>query len=132
MTFTNKDDVIDSRDVIARIEELEDELKDGAINEDTSMFEIDGEDFDPEYNELEALKSLAEEASGYAPDWEYGESLIRDSYFKEYAQELAEDCGMIVADATWPNNCIDWEEAARQLQQDYTSVDFDGVEYWIR
>ena len=28
--------------------------------------------------------------------------------------------------------CIDWAQAARELRMDYTSVDFDGVTYWIR
>lgn len=118
--ISNTDDIIDSRDVIARIEELEEFLQsEGLMNTDA-------------LEELTALKALAEEASGYAADWQHGEALIRDSYFKEYAQQLADDIGAINSDATWPNNCIDWEKAARELQQDYTAVDFDGVTYWIR
>jgi hypothetical protein len=58
--------------------------------------------------------------------------MIRDSYFKEYAQEFAEDIGAINKNASWPNTCIDWDQAARELQMDYTSVNFDGVTYWIR
>lgn len=49
-----------------------------------------------------------------------------------HAQELADDIGAIDRNATWPCNCIDWDEAAEQLQQDYTEVDFDGVTYWVR
>ena len=67
-----------------------------------------------------------------SPDWEHGETLIRDSYFEEYAQELAESCGMVNASAQWPARCIDWEQAASELKMDYMSVDFDGIEYWIR
>lgn len=48
------------------------------------------------------------------------------------AQELAEDIGAIDSDAVWPNNCIDWERVARELQMDYTAVDFSGVTYWTR
>ena len=109
-------DIIDSRDVIARINDLE------------SDENLDAEDA----AELVALKALADEASDYAADWQYGETLIRDSYFKEYAQELAEDIGAVNSDASWPNNCIDWDQAARELQMDYTQVDFDGIAYWIR
>ncbi len=119
----NTDDVIDSCDVIARIEELEAELEEARD---------DGEDLDAvmdsEYN---ALKELAKEGEG-SPDWPHGGVLIRDTYFKEYAQELAEDCGMVTDGANWPNNCIDWEQAAEVLQQDYMNVEFDGVDYWIR
>jgi hypothetical protein len=28
--------------------------------------------------------------------------------------------------------CIDWNEAASELQMDYTAVEFDGVTYWVR
>jgi hypothetical protein len=140
-TISNTDDVIDSRDVIARIDELTAEIE-GAYDEARG----DVEEYPPivewmeradnplqdEIAELEKLKALATEAEGYAADWHHGETLIRDSYFEEYAQELAEDCGMIERDVKWPYTCIDWEQAARELQMDYTSVDFDGVTYWVR
>jgi len=115
----NSQDVIDSRDVIERIEELEGDVEAELASDD-------------DIAELETLKALTEEAEGYAEDWKHGKALIRDSYFTEYAQQLAEDMGAVSENQNWPNTCIDWEEAARQLQQDYTEVDFDGVAYWIR
>ena len=115
---TKYNDVIDSRDVIARIEELE-AMEAEEISAD-------------EKEELAALKAFAEEGEKYAPDWKYGEAIIRYSYFETYAQELADDCGMIPDGLAWPCTCIDWERAARELQQDYTQIDFDGVAYWIR
>lgn len=139
--ISNFDDVIDSRDVIARIEELTEERDafryvvndEDAAAEDKAKAAADLEEWeDDNGDELKALTTLAKEAEGYAPDWRHGESLIRDSYFKTYAQELAEDTGAIKADATWPNNCINWDQAARELQMDYTAVDFAGVTYWIR
>ena len=122
----NTEDVIDSRDVIERIEDLESMIED---NEEEA--EEDQEDLTEEKEELKILKTLAEEASG-SPDWPHGEVLIRHSHFEEYAQELAEDIGAINRNMAWPNNCIDWEQATRELQMDYMLVDFDGVEYWIR
>ena len=119
--ITSNEDVIDSRDVIARIEYLEGILEDEGA-------EMDGD----ERTELDALKALQEEAEGYSEDWQHGSCLIRDSYMQEYAQQTAEDCGMIPANLTWPFNCIDWEQATRDFKMDYTQVDFDGVEYWIR
>lgn len=65
-------------------------------------------------------------------DYWYPVTLIRDSYFEQYARDLAEDIGAIPDDAQWPCTCIDWEQAARELQQDYTTIDFDGVDYWTR
>ncbi len=129
---TNTDDIIDSRDVIARIEELEAEME-RLTDEDAEDRLTDKQWAESDDGlELAALKNLADEAEGYAADWRHGEALIRDSYFKEYAMQYAEDVGAINADASWPNTCIDWDQAARELQMDYTSVDFDGVTYWIR
>ena len=124
---TNSADVLDSRDIIARIEELEGELPKDA----SEVMPGTSEELEAIREELRVLRELAEEASG-SPDWQYGETLVRDSYFKDYAQELADDCGMIPEGQGWPLRCIDWDQAADELKGDYFSVDFDGVGYWIR
>ena len=157
-TLDNMQDVIDSRDIIARIEELTEEREDLTstienLEEQISDLDTDNaedckqldelteelekarahlNEWDTDNaEELKALTDLQDEAE-YSPDWEYGEALIRRSYFQDYAQELAEDCGMLKDCDSWPNRCIDWEQAARELEQDYMSVDFGGVEYLIR
>ena len=109
------DNIIDSRDVIERIAEL------------TNADELT----DDERTELDTLTELSADASDNSPDWEYGAALIRDNYFEEYAKGLAEDIGAIDHNATWPMTCIDWQQAARELQGDYTAVDFGGVTYWV-
>lgn len=115
--INNRQDIIDSRDIIKLLEELESD-REFAIADDTleEWTDICGEEYD-------SLKALVEDASG-SPDWLCGEALIRRSYFQDYAQELAEDCGMIPEDLAWPCTCIDWEQAARELEMDYFSVDF--------
>lgn len=128
---TNSDDVIDSRDVIEAIEELQGEIEAKTHESDD---EADVEEVAELQAELDALLKLQEQAEGYCADWRHGEQLIRDSYFETYAEELADDCGMVDRKlaSRWPYTCIDWERAARDLQMDYTSVDFDGVTYWTR
>lgn len=37
---------------------------------------------------------------------------------EEFAQQTAEELGLIDSKAQWPNNCIDWEQAARELMYD--------------
>ena len=143
---TNRDDTIDSHDVIARIDELHDDLRDAfdelisvdAIDDSTDFdawVEKASEDSDHENfwdaQEYLQLRKLADQAEGYG-DWAHGATLIRDSYFQQYAEELAGDIGAFDSNAGWPLNCIDWEQAARELQVDYTTVDFDGVDYLMR
>jgi len=118
-TISNEDDVIDSRDVIKRIEELEGER---------DSFE-DGE-------ELRILKALTEEASG-SPDWEHGETLVRESYFTDYIKELIHDCYEFPKEfdsGNWPwrHMAVDYEAAAEEAKVDYNEADFDGVTYLIR
>ena len=130
-----KQGIIDSRDLQETIDALQSEI-DGAeitLNEETSQYEDkEGVVWDSEVETLESLKEFATEFEGYAPDYRYGEAAIRDTYFKEYAQELASDIGAMRDKQAWPLNCIDWEKATRELQMDYSSIDFDGVTYWVR
>lgn len=137
--ISNSDDILDSRDVIERIEELEAERADleSEADDDTNAEQETArghlEAWDADHGEeLAALKALAEEAEGYSGDWAHGATLIRDSYFEDYAQQLAEDIGALENCNQWPATCIDWERAARELQMDYTSVEFDGEAYWVR
>jgi antirestriction protein len=117
--ITNRETIIDTRDVLERIEYLADEVERLTVD-------------DEELLELASLACLIEETSAVSgKNVEYGAQLIRDSYFRDFAQEMAEDCAMIPRDAHWPNNYIDWDEAARELQMDYSSVEFSGVEYWV-
>ena len=41
----------------------------------------------------------------------------------EFAQDQAESIGAVDEKATWPNNCIDWEIAAREIMMGYTEQD---------
>jgi hypothetical protein len=131
LEISNSDDLIDVRDAIARVEELEGELDDA--HEDSEAFS----EILELRTELTALTTLLADLCGNGGDeqWRgnwYPITLIRDSYFEDLAQELAANIGAINKDLSWPNNCIDWERAARELQSDYTSVSYEGVTYWYR
>lgn len=156
----NSEDILNSRDIEDRIEELEaergaladdlDEAEEALrdlINSDednaqeeaalagavsTARNALTAWDASDEADELKALKAFRDELEPYVPDWHHGETLIRDSYFRDYAEELADDIGAIDHNAKWPVNCIDWNKAARELQMDYTSAEFNGVTYWAR
>ncbi len=117
----NTQDTIDSRDIIARIEELE------------GIEEPDNE----EAQELAILLKVQEQAEPYAADWQYGETLIRESYFTDYIEELIKDCYSMPKEfesGAWPwrHMTLDYEAAADEAQCDYTRIDFDGVDYLIR
>lgn len=172
--ITNRDDIIDSRDVEEAIDDLEseqtalvdeyteakeeaDELANesesewvaterlcNAINALASYWDLTPEEIDysvaaldnpgDDFNgneELHALKELRAAFENYT-DWNSGAVLIRETYFQEYAQQLAEDIGAIDREAAWPACHIDWEAAAESLQMDYTGAEFDGVTYYAR
>lgn len=125
-SISTSQDLIDSRDVIARIRELERD-RDAAETPEEWETENPGD-----AEELKALTDLQDEADGYS-DWRHGATLIRDSYFEDYARDLADDLhGRAARDASWPFDYIDWEKAADALKMDYTSVSFGGEDYWVR
>lgn len=157
----NTQDVIDSRDLIDRAYELIDEQlsafneqqtddaaragEDGAIDlerEDAPHDDLflewlkAGAHLDEDKAELAALIHVWRECEDVS-DWTYGETLIRDDYFVSYTEQLIDDCYELPKELTsgnWPYRhiTIDYEAAADELKDDYMSVDFNGVDYWIR
>lgn len=142
--------IIDTRDLHERLDELEGfeevflEAKEALAN-----YELDEEDPDSieehsdlqdavdnaetdfgedERKELAELRSLKAEV----PEWDYGTTLIREDYFRQYAEDFADDTGAIDRRATWPLNHIDWEAAAEELKHDFSSTEFQGCTYYYQ
>lgn len=112
-------EIIDTHHLIERRTEIEAEL------EDTDPNEIVRGDLEEELSEIREIEDNISE-------FPYGETLIREDYFTEYAQQLAEDIGAINPDAQWPLTYIDWERAADALKMDYTTVEYRGNTYYAR
>ena len=123
--FDMNQDFFDSRDVIERLEELE-ALKDLISEGEASPEDIaEWEESEEEYN---TLREFADEAS-HVPDWEYGETFIREDRFVDYVEELVKDC----YDLNIPDwVAIDWETTADSVKIDYSEFELDGVTYYAR
>lgn len=112
--FDGTDEILDSRDLTARIAELE----------DIPVIERE----EDEQDELDALYDLQEESSNV---FENEESFISDDYFEDYIEEMIKDAGYISQEfPSWI--VIDWSETADNLKIDYTSYEFRGTTYWAR
>lgn len=114
ITISPSDNMFDSRDIMERL----DDLQEGDLDE-------------VEAEELRVLESFVAEAE-QCVDWEYGVTFIRDSHFADYAEELASDIGAVDRDNQWPLMHIDWDAAANDLKTDYSPIEFDNVTYWVR
>ena len=134
MTATKIDqyaDILDVRDIIARFEEVESQLE-GL----SSIEEAITQGLQDEWEEMGVLGTLLEDLAGgggdeqWRGDW-YPVTLIRESYFVDYVQELLEDCGTIPKDLPHYVH-IDWESTARDIRTDYSGAEFHGVTYWYR
>lgn len=142
-----RDDVIDVRDLIARVEELE-EARDALREEFDAMPENAGIDFDrwvcdmtggawsrEDQTELDTLTAILDNLKGYGGDeqWRgdwYPVTLIAESYFTDYAQELVLDCYDLKGLPTFVH--IDWELTAREVKVDYSEIEIDGATYLYR
>jgi hypothetical protein len=142
------DNVLDSRDIIDRIEELStdmfpkfnEQMFIDDKDEEESIDDTDDENFrawleklaptDDEAYELLALLKLQDECEDYS-DWEHGETLIHANYRVDYVAELIKDSGDLPRDV--PHYiAIDWQKTADNIEWDYARVELDGEEYLIR
>lgn len=137
---TKHDDLIDSRYLIEYIDELvseRDDLREAISDSETSEEREQAEAALAEWEaenlkDLESVEAFAEDCENCADDWVHGVALIAESYFQEYAKQLAEDIGAVDRDAPWPLSRIDWDAAADDLKQDYTAVEWDDCTFFVR
>ena len=120
-TIMNDQDIIDSRDIIDRIEELKELIEGEGCDEACTEYKL----------ELAMLEDLAKQGEAESSDWVHGETLIHRLHFVDYVADMLADCGTIPRDIPWFVE-IDWEATAGNVEADYSSIDFDGVEYLIR
>ncbi len=109
-------------DLAKELAELEDENADEAVTLDEEGFE-----------RLEALRGL--QAQLFNDDMaEYAENeaaMIPEEEFVDYCQEFADSVGYLSDDSPL-YYYIDWERWAKDIQRDYTKVEFEGDTYLIR
>lgn len=60
--------------------------------------------------------------------------LINERYFKTYAKELAaeENPQWSEHEPVWPYSCLNWNDAVKELMQDYVEIDYEGIIFYIR
>jgi hypothetical protein len=115
-----------THDDTERLNALEEEISD--LDSDLTDSEVDVTE---ECEELRTLQAFAEDFDSNARH--HGETLIREDYFEQYAEELAGDLhGREMEKASWPFDCIDWSKAADALRADYSNATFGGVDYLFR
>jgi len=124
-------DLLDTRDLMARFDELESERDD--LETDEAKGQWDDSDDGKEFADLE---ELLEELRGNGGDeqWKgswYPVTLIADSYFVEAMEELVKDIGDMPSEIPG-YMVIDWDATAENLRADYSSVEYQGTTYWYR
>lgn len=73
----------------------------------------------------EVLDTYDEEVLEAAVDLGISPADVAEAYqgeFKsdrDFAEDFADQLGVVDKNATWPNNCIDWDYVAKELMYDY-------------
>ena len=117
--ITGGEDILDPRDIAERLKYLTSE-RDRLESSQLDEFLDENED------EIDALQEVVDEC--------INDTLVHEDHFREYAEELAVDIGAIDRRQRdhWPYTCIDWEQAADELKQDYSVIDIRGGTYYYR
>jgi len=125
-------DIIDARDIIARVEALESDIAD--LLEYSTEADPQWREYNDELQALLKIMAELETVGGGDEQWRgewYPITLIADSYFTDYARELLEDIGDLPREL--PHYIeIDWDATARNIRVDYTPVTISGFTYWTR
>lgn len=158
---SNTDDIINSRDVIKRIENLQEREADVSDAEEAvknARFEMEEaetedereeaesaleaaeeelesaeRDFDEDdQEELKSLLDLQSDAEGYC-DWLHGATLINEGHINKYMEEHARESydSEVSGLPDAISSHIDWDGVAEDMTSDLTQVDFDGVTFYI-
>ena len=160
LTELANEDVISSDDIIELHEELtsikEDfefdievlgkKLKDDSLTGEDHTITKDQlaqviKDYDDFMNEhlgdLKSLEEIVEDGEAVIADWNYGATLIKESYFKEYIQELVQDCYPeftedVLNRNEWPYSCVevDWDMAVRDAKMDFYPISINNVDFY--
>jgi hypothetical protein len=136
-------DIIDTRDLVDRFNELEEELEE--FEEIIALYNSRASEFDTLaefkdwysdeyelYEELEKIRELTEDLSDADDDFEDGIILIAEENFTAYCKDLVEDIGDAPVLPTYMVVDIDWDATADNLRVDYSEVEFHGNTYLYR
>lgn len=133
--------ILDTRDLSKRREELKEEILDSFLEnfphyqEMTESFEdirfeeeeIQSwkEDFEDELKEIEEIDTIENELGS---EFDYGVTLVDVDDWEEFVEQDLKDLGYIPKDfPSWIE--IDWEATANNVRQDYTEVEYQGNSY---
>lgn len=139
-------DILDCRALAKRIEDIESDRdiwvderarETGADLDDTTIHDAIAADWAEQSGgddeELLTLIDFVDEVDKYSSEAFKDSLVVRDSYFERYAMDYADDTGALGDRANvWPATFIDWPAAAKELQEDFTEVELDGVIFWVR
>lgn len=139
------DDLIDTREVLSRIDDLV------SSNSDDEGDELAREDWNQdELGEWRLLTELIDEVRGSSDeDPIHGVTLVSERYFAEYIKDLVMEGGgeyYEFSEKTYrhervlnsvlfersPFTHIDWEAVADEYSTDYTEINFDGFTFYYQ
>jgi len=144
-SFSSNDSTIDSRDVTVAADEYRNDIEFKEEEISDAQEELEAEDAVDEQveiserleqlqQELSELQEEAEDIFAFEQDCESyasgGSTLINESYFAEYVEELARECGDI-SENSWLYSYIDWDRAAEDCKMDYTTITFEGTDFYV-
>ena len=157
--ITNSEDILDSCNIQERYDYLTERIQDAFSDagRDSVDFESCVENWkegnrldsilsrlvhlemldESELEEWKTIKTVFIDQFSTNSEWGYGMVFLRDSYMDEdWAENQCKDLGYFgTVKNELPSfiyNNINWQGILEDLQQDYTTVDFDGVDYWYR
>ena len=139
ITSFASDDIFDSRDVEARIEELEQSFDAWMKSGDPNATEYNTDDYDSsrdywvqntdEGEEFETLKEFKDAV--YYSQWEDGMKFIAEHHFEDDCREYVLENGEIDRSSDLVDY-IDWKRLANNMRWEFKNVELEGETFLYR
>lgn len=142
--FSWGDELLDSREVMNKYEDLKseyDDLVDAVDEADTPEAKEEAQEALNEFNtsfdkdELDTLAIVVEQGS-HCKGFDHGTPLIHESYFETYIKNDIDELYPFpegIDTNVWPWNhlAFDYASAAEDIKPDYTTIEADGHTYYL-
>jgi len=118
-----REDYEDETDIDTILEEIANDINNDWEN---SLYK------DIDVKEYVEIKDFYDELENYTI-CHYGETVIREDYWVAYCEEMCKEVGDIPQNLPWYiSDNIDWDGVADELSADYSTIQYQGCDYYVR
>lgn len=132
-TFSSEDVDNEIEKKSAELTQLIEKLNEKDADDFSGILEVVDELVDWRKNESETLEDLQKFKDAVnSAEWKYGITFINEYHWENFVHDLVEETTDLNRLPSYITDNINWDGVAEDIAVDYTTVTFDGEEFYFR